>query len=47
MLWHQIPGHIGEKGLLLLHDKGVVEGMSNCSLDLISVSIMYMGSRIG
>jgi hypothetical protein len=33
MLWHQRLGHIGEKGLQLLHDKGMVEGMSNFSLD--------------
>jgi hypothetical protein len=33
MLWHQRLGHIGEKGLRLLHDKGMVEYMSNCSLD--------------
>jgi hypothetical protein len=33
MLWHQRLGHIGEKGLRLLHGKGMVEGMSNFSLD--------------
>jgi hypothetical protein len=33
MLWHQRLGHIGEKGLRLLHDKGMVEAMSNYSLD--------------
>jgi hypothetical protein len=33
MLWHQRPRHIGERGLRLLYDKGMVEGMSNCSLD--------------
>jgi hypothetical protein len=33
MLWHQILGHIVEKGLRLLHNKGMVEGMSNFSLD--------------
>jgi hypothetical protein len=33
MLWHQRLGHIGEKGLRLLHSKGMVEGMSNFSLD--------------
>jgi hypothetical protein len=33
MLWHQRLGHIREKGLQLLHNKGMVEGMSNCSLD--------------
>jgi hypothetical protein len=33
MLWHQTLGHIREKGIRLLHDKDMVEGMSNCSLD--------------
>jgi hypothetical protein len=32
MLWHQRLGHIGEKGLRTLHSKGMVEGMSNCTL---------------
>ena len=47
MLWHQRLGHIGEKGLRILHRNGMVEGMSNWSLDSISVNIVYMGSRIG
>jgi hypothetical protein len=29
MLWHQILGHIGEKGLRTLHSKGMVESISN------------------
>jgi hypothetical protein len=33
MLWHMRLGHIGEKVLRLLHGKGMVEGMSNFSLD--------------
>ena len=33
MLWHQIIGHIGEKGLWILHGNGMVEGMYNFSLD--------------
>ena len=33
MLWHRRLGHIGEKGLRILHRDGMVEGMSNCSLD--------------
>ena len=33
MLWHQRLGHIGEKGLRILHRNGMVEGMSNCSSD--------------
>jgi len=32
MSWHQRLGHIGEKGLRTLHGKGMVEGMSNCTL---------------
>jgi hypothetical protein len=33
MLWHQRLGHIREKGLRLPHNNGMVEGISNCSLD--------------
>jgi hypothetical protein len=33
MLWHQRLGHIGEKEIQTLHRKGMVEGMSNCTLD--------------
>ena len=33
MLWHQRLGNIGEKGLQILHRNGMVEGMSNFSLD--------------
>ena len=33
MLWHQRLGHIREKGLSILHGKGMVEAMSNGSLD--------------
>jgi hypothetical protein len=32
--WNQRLRHIGEKGLRLLHSKGIVEAMSNFSLDL-------------
>jgi hypothetical protein len=33
MLWHHRLGHIGEKVLRTLHGKGMVEGMSNCTMD--------------
>jgi hypothetical protein len=33
MLWHQRLGHIEEKGIRLLHSKGIVEGMYNFSMD--------------
>ena len=33
MLWHQRMGHIGEKGLRALQGKGMVEGMTDYTLD--------------
>ena len=33
MLWQQRLGNIEEKGLRLLHSKGMVKGMTNFSLD--------------
>lgn len=33
MLWHQRLGHNGENSLRILHGNGMVEGMSNFSLD--------------
>eukprot|EP00253_Pinus_taeda_P018684 PITA_18684 len=46
MLWHQRLGHIGEKGLRILHGKGMVEGMSNSSLDFDFCENCVYGSRI-
>jgi hypothetical protein len=33
MSWHQILGNIGEKGLQAVHNKGMVEGMLDFTLD--------------
>jgi len=33
ILWHQRLGHTREKGLQALHDKGMVEGMYDCTMD--------------
>ena len=33
MPWHQRMGHIEEKGLRALQGKGMVEGMTNCTLN--------------
>ena len=33
MLWHQRMRHIEEKGLRALQGKGMVEGMTDCTLD--------------
>jgi hypothetical protein len=33
MMWNQRLGHIGEKALQTLHGKGMIEGISNCTLD--------------
>jgi hypothetical protein len=46
MLLHQRVGHIGEKGLRLLHSKGMVEGMYNCSLDFYFCEHCIYGSKI-
>jgi hypothetical protein len=34
MLWHQRMGHIGEKGLRAMHNKGMVKGFPNCNLEV-------------
>ena len=47
MLWHQRLGHIGEKGLQLLHGKGMVEGMPNCSMDFDFYEHCVYGKKIG
>jgi hypothetical protein len=46
MLWHQRLGHIREKGIQLLHGKGMLNVCLNSLWILISVNILYMGSRI-
>jgi len=33
ILWHTILGHIEEKGLCVLHNKGMVEGIYSLSLE--------------
>ena len=33
MLWHQRMGHIGQKGLQALQGKGMVEGITDCTMD--------------
>ena len=33
MLWYQRLGHIGEKGLLAIHSKGMVKGLLDCSFE--------------
>jgi hypothetical protein len=34
MLWHQRMGHIGEKGLQVMHKKGMVEEFPYCNLEV-------------
>jgi hypothetical protein len=45
ILWHQRLRHIGEKGLQTLHDKGMVEGMPNCTLDFDSCEHFIYGKQ--
>jgi hypothetical protein len=41
MLWHQILGHIKERGLRLLDGKGMVKDLSNFSLDFAEGSSVW------
>jgi hypothetical protein len=34
MLWHERMGYIGEKGLLAMHNKGMVKGFPECGLEV-------------
>jgi hypothetical protein len=34
MLWHERMGHIGEKGLRAMHNKGMVEDFPTCNLEV-------------
>jgi hypothetical protein len=34
MLWHERMGHIGEKGLRAMHNKGMVEDFPECNLEV-------------
>jgi hypothetical protein len=45
MPWHQRSRHIGEKGLRTLHGKGMVESMSNCTLDFDFCEHFIYGKR--
>ena len=42
MLWNEILEHIGEKGLRVLHGKGMVEVHLIAHYTLISMHIVYM-----
>ena len=45
MLWHQRLGHIREKGLRALQGKGMVEGMTNYTLDFDLCEHCIYGKR--
>ena len=47
MLWHQRLGHIGEKGLQILHGKGMVDGMINSPLDFYFCENCIYGKQNG
>jgi hypothetical protein len=34
MLWHERMGYIGEKGIRVMHKKGMVEGFLECGLEV-------------
>jgi len=39
-LWHMCLGHMSEKGLQVLHGKGVLPGIKSCKLDFCEFCIM-------
>jgi hypothetical protein len=46
MLWHQILGHIGEKGQRALENKYLLDRLNHCALEFDCVSIAHMKNRI-
>ena len=46
MLWHKILGHIGEKRLRALQGKGMVEGMTDWTLDFYLCEHFIYGKKI-
>ena len=45
MIWHQILGHIGEKAIQALKGKGMVEGVTDCTLDFDSYEHFRYGKQ--
>ena len=45
-LWHMRLGHISEKGLNVLHKRGVLKGVKHCKLDLCKFCIMGKQNRV-
>lgn len=46
MLWHQRMGHISEKNLQTMPNKGMVEGVPDCSRESTSTNIVFMVSIV-
>ena len=46
MFWHQRLGHIGEKGLRILHGKSMVEGMSSLDFDFCENCVYGKHNRV-
>src|SRR4051812_48430507 len=45
-LWHMRLGHISERGLQLLHQKGALSGIKSCKLDLCEFCILGRQRRV-
>ena len=46
MLWNERMGHIGEKGLRAMHNKGMVEGFPECGLEVDFCEHFIYGKQI-
>ena len=46
MLWHERMGHIGEKGLRAMHNKGMVRDFPSCNLEFKFCEHCIYGKQI-
>jgi hypothetical protein len=46
VLWPEMMGHIGGKGLRAMYNKGIVEYFLECNLEVEFVNIVYMENKV-
>jgi hypothetical protein len=46
MLWHERMGHIGEKGLRAMHNKGMVKDFPECNLNVNFCEHCIYGKKV-
>jgi hypothetical protein len=46
MLWNESMGHIGEKGLRVMHNKGMVKYFPECNLEVEFFEHCIYGKKV-